>query len=144
MPDLRNCSKCGRLFGYMGKSICSFCGEAEEDEFRKVKDYLYDFPGSTVFDVSTATGVGVDKIMRFLKEERLQVSSDNPNMLLECEKCHRPVNTGRFCQTCKNDLHTSMRKEFGLDKPYKPPKDDDKLKSRTKEQMYTAIRRKPL
>ena len=35
MADLRNCSKCGRLFGYMGKPICSYCAEEEEDEFGK-------------------------------------------------------------------------------------------------------------
>jgi len=142
MADLRNCSKCGRLFGYVGKPICSYCAEEEEDEFGKVKEYLYDYPGSTVFEVSEATGVSTEKIMRFLKEERLQVSSENSNMLLECEKCNRPIATGRFCQNCKNDLHTSLRKEFGLDKKPAPPEDDYKLKSGTKEQMFTATRRK--
>lgn len=142
MADLRNCSKCGRLFGYVGKPICSYCSEEEEDEFGKVKEYLYDNPGSTVFEVSEATGVGTDKIMRFLKEERLQVSSENPNMLLECEKCSRPIGTGRFCQSCKNDLHTSMRKEFGLDKKPVSIEDDTKLKSNSRDQMFTATRRK--
>ncbi|MDF2592417.1 MAG: hypothetical protein K0S75_1883 [Clostridia bacterium] len=142
MADLRNCSKCGRLFGYMGKPICSYCAEEEEDDFKKVKEYLYDYPGSTVFEVSDATDVEVEKIMRFLKEERLQVSSENPNMLLECEKCSRPINMGRFCQNCKNDLHASMRKEFGLDKKPTPPEDDYKLKTNAKEQMFTATRRK--
>lgn len=142
MADLRNCSKCGRLFGYVGKPICSYCAGEEEDEFGKVKEYLYDNPGSTVFEVSEATGVGTDKIMRFLKEERLQVSSENPNTLLECEKCSRPISTGRFCKNCKNDLHDSMRKEFGLDKPPTPPVDNYKPKSNAKDQVYTATRRK--
>lgn len=143
MSDLRNCSRCGRLFGYSGRPICSYCIEEEEDEFKKVKEYLYDYPGSTVYDVSEATNVEVDKIMRFLREERLQVSSDNPNMLLECERCGRPVNTGRFCQSCKDGLQNAMRKEFGLDKKPAPPEDDFKLKQQhSKEQMYTATRRK--
>jgi flagellar operon protein (TIGR03826 family) len=142
MADLRNCSRCGRLFGYAGRPICSYCVEEEEDEFKKVKEYLYDNPGSTVFEVADATNVEVEKIMRFLKEERLQVSSENPNMLLECEKCSRPINMGRFCQNCKNELHTSMRKEFGLDKPAAPAEDDYKLKTQGKDQMYTATRRR--
>jgi flagellar operon protein (TIGR03826 family) len=141
MADLRNCSKCGRLFGYVSKPICSYCVDEEEDEFSKVKDYLYDYPGSNVFEVSEATGVSTEKIMRFLKEERLQVNSENPNMLLECETCSRPITTGRFCQNCKNDLHTSLRKEFGLDKKPSVP-DDDGLRTHSKEQMYTATRRK--
>ena len=95
-----------------------------------------------MFEVSEATGVSTEKIMRFLKEERLQVSAENPNMLLECEKCSRPVSTGRFCQSCKNDLHTSLRKEFGLDKKHVSPEDDNKLKVQGKDQMFTATRRK--
>ena len=142
MSDLRNCSRCGRLFGYSGRTICSYCVEEEEDEFKKVKDYLYDNPGSTVFQVSDATGVEVEKIMRFLKEERLQVSSENPNMLLECEKCSRPINTGRFCQNCKNELHDSLRKEFGLDKKPAQSQDDMNQKTIGKDKMFTATRRK--
>ena len=141
MSDLRNCSRCGRIFGYVGRPICSYCIEEEEDEFKKVKDYLYDYPGSTVFEVSDATDVEVEKIMRFLREERLQISSENTNLLLECEKCGRPVNMGRFCQNCKEDLKQSMRKEFGLDKPQTPPEDDYQNKGH-REQMYTATRRK--
>lgn len=138
MADLRNCSKCGRLFGYVGSPICSYCREEEEDEFKKVKEYLYDYPGSTVFEVSEATGVETEKIMRFLREERLQVSSENPNMLLECEGCGRPINTGRFCQKCREDLQASMRKEFGLDKK---PEPIEKIKPE-KDKMFTATRRK--
>lgn len=142
MSDLRNCSRCGRLFGYVGRPICSYCIEEEEDEFKIVKDFLYDNPGSTVYEVSDATGVEVEKIMRFLKEERLQISSDNPNMLLECERCGKAINTGRFCKDCTNDLHRSMRKEFGLDKPAAPPPDDDLKRRREREQMYTATRKR--
>jgi flagellar operon protein (TIGR03826 family) len=138
MSDLRNCVRCGRLFGYGGRPICSYCIEEEEDEFKKVKEYLYDYSGSTVFEVSEATGVEVDKIMRFLREERLEISSDNPNMLLECESCHRPINTGRFCHSCRDGLKSALRKEFGLDQ--KPQSHG--LSQTEKDKMYTATRRK--
>lgn len=139
MADLRNCSRCGRIFGYMGSPICSFCKEEEEDEFKKVKDFLYDHPGSTVMEVSQATEVDVEKIMRFLREERLQVSSDNPNLLLECERCGVPINMGRFCQGCKDNLQNSFRKEFGLDKKEEVK---EEIRNRTeKDKMYTASRR---
>lgn len=139
MADLRNCARCGRLFGYTGRPICSYCIEEEEDEFKKVKDYLYDYPGSTVFEVSDETGVEVEKIMRFLREERLQISSENPNMLLECESCHRPISTGRFCQNCKDGLKNALRKEFGLDQK---PMPNDRITQTEKDKMYTATRRK--
>ncbi|OGO77297.1 MAG: hypothetical protein A2Y23_02680 [Clostridiales bacterium GWB2_37_7] len=140
MADLRNCSRCGRVYGYVGKPICSYCVEEEEDEFKKVKDYLYDYPGSTVQEVSAATGVDGEKIMRFLREERLQISSENTNMLLECEKCGRPINMGRFCQNCKDELKASLRKEFGLDK-HNEPSAENRAKHQ-RDQMYTATRRK--
>lgn len=141
MSDLRNCAKCGRLFGYSGSPFCSFCIEEEEDKYKVVRDYLYDNPGSSVVDVSEATGVPTEMIMKFLREERLQLSSDNANMLLECETCGRPIVSGRFCQNCKDDLKKALRKEFGLDKPAAPPQDDFKTRP-DRERMYTASRRK--
>ena len=140
MAELRNCPRCGRIFGFISAPICSFCLEEEEDEFKKVKDYLWDNPGSTVVEVSEATEVEVEKIMRFLREERLQVSSDNPNMLLECERCGRPINMGRFCQGCKDNLQNSFRKEFGLDQ--KPEIKEEIRPKSEREKMYTASRRK--
>lgn len=137
MSDLRNCVRCGRLFGYIGRPICSYCVEEEEDEFKKVKEYLYDNPGSTVFEVADATGVSEEKIMRFLREERLQISSENHNLLLECESCHRPINTGRFCENCRENLKSALRKEFGLDKKPAP-----KEESKPKDKMFTATRRR--
>jgi flagellar operon protein (TIGR03826 family) len=141
MADLRNCSKCGRLFGYTGNPLCSFCLEEEEDEYVIVRDYLYDNPGSSAAEVSEATGVDTEKIMRFLREERLQISSENQNMLLECESCGKPIVTGRFCHKCKDNLKNALRKEFGLDKPAAPPEDDYKLRP-DKEKMYTATRKR--
>lgn len=141
MSDLRNCSKCGRLFGYSGRPLCSFCIEEQEDEYKIVRDYLYDNPGSNVVEVSEATGVDSEQIMRFLREERLQISSENVNMLLECETCGKPITTGRFCHSCKDNLKSAIRKEFGLDKPKVAPQDEFKQKH-DKEQMYTATRRK--
>lgn len=141
MADLRNCSKCGRLYGYSGSPLCSFCIEEQEDEYKIVRDYLYDNPGSNVVEVSEATGVSTEQIMRFLREERLQISSENVNMLLECETCGKPITTGRFCHACKDNLKSALRKEFGLDKPNTPQRDESRLKHE-KEQMYTAVRRK--
>lgn len=141
MSDLRNCSKCGRLFGYTGRPLCSFCIEEQEDEYKIVRDYLYDNPGSNVVEVSEATGVDSEQIMRFLREERLQISSENVNMLLECESCGKPITTGRFCHACKDSLKSALRKEFGLDKP-KAPQQDEFRQKHDREQMYTATRRK--
>ncbi|WP_372998419.1 TIGR03826 family flagellar region protein [Lutispora sp.] len=116
MPELRNCIRCGKVFAYTYNPVCNKCLEQEEEEFKRVKEYIYENPGSTVFEVSDATGISVEKIMKFLREERLELSSDNTNLLLECESCGRPIKSGRYCEECKNQIASEMKREFGLNK----------------------------
>lgn len=139
MAEIRNCPRCGKIFTYVGRPICSRCIEIEEDEFKKVKEYVYDNPGATISETSQETGVSVDKIMRFLREERLEIKSEDSNLVLECERCGVPIKSGRFCERCKRDMNADFRREFGLDR--KEP--ERKLPTRAeKEKMYTATRRK--
>jgi hypothetical protein len=92
-------------------------------------------------EVSQETGVSVEKIMRFLREERLEIKSENSNLLLECERCGRSIKSGRFCENCKGAINKDFKREFGLDK--KAPAPAPRLDSRSdKEKMYTATRRK--
>lgn len=136
MADLRNCPRCGKLFAYMGRSICNRCIEQEEKEFKVVKKYICDNPGATVFEIADATEVSVDKIMRFLREERLEISSENANMILECEKCGVPIKTGRYCERCKADLTNEMKREFGIGE-----RRQESIKSTGKEKMYIIKKR---
>lgn len=139
MAEIRNCPRCGRIFNYIGRPICGQCLQDEEEEFKKVKEYIYEYPGSTISEVSQGTGVTVEKIMRFLRDERLEISSENSNLVLECERCHRPIKSGRFCEACKKELQTSISREFGLDKRPSSTASDRKTGS---DRMYTATRRK--
>lgn len=139
MAEIRNCPRCGKIFTYVGRPICIRCIETEENEFKIVKEYIYDNPGATISEVSQETEVSVEKIMRFLREERLEIKSENSNLLLECERCGRAINSGRFCENCKGQINKDFRREFGLDR--KEPA--QKLQTKTeKERMYTATRRK--
>ena len=139
MAEIRNCPRCGKIFTCFGRPICNGCIETEENEFKIVKEYIYDNPGATISEVSQETEVSIDKIMRFLREERLEIRSENSNLLLECEKCGRAINSGRFCENCKGQLNKDFRREFGMDN--KAPV--QKLQTRAeKEKMYTATRRK--
>ncbi|MEA4845814.1 MAG: TIGR03826 family flagellar region protein [Clostridiaceae bacterium] len=139
MAEIRNCPRCGKIFTYIGRSICNKCIEVEENEFKVVKEYIYDNPGATISEVSQETEVSVEKIMRFLREERLEIKSENSNLMLECEKCGRPIKSGRFCENCKNQLNKDFRREFGMDKGAASQRPQTKSE---KEKMYTATRRK--
>ena len=71
--NIKNCPKCGKLFSPVGGSlICKDCIRAEEQEFEKVRDYLRENRGADINVVSEKTGVSTKKILRYLKEGRLQ------------------------------------------------------------------------
>ncbi len=136
--DLRNCAKCNRIFAYVGNDLCSRCAKNHEDDFKKVKDYLYDNPGATITEVSKETGVEKKQILRYLRESRIEIREED-NLLLDCERCGKSIRIGRFCEQCIAE----MQKEFNsVLKPQKrgtEAKDPGKHRTR----MYTAeMRRK--
>lgn len=104
MPDARNCRRCGRMYNYIGgPPICIDCKNADEEIFKKVKEYLYDKPGATLAEVSMDVEVSVEKIKMFLKEGRLEIT-EGSNIILECERCGKSIKTGRFCNECQNQV----------------------------------------
>lgn len=137
MPDIRNCPRCGKIFSYLRSPICPNCQQEEEAEFQIVKQYIYDYPGVNMAVVAQETGVSIEKIMRFLREERLELTSDSDNLILECERCHVPIKSGRFCDSCKNDLDKGFKKEFGIGQKKEPA---PLPKKATEEKMYTITR----
>lgn len=136
MAELRNCVRCGKIFAYTYNPICNKCLEEDEEEFKLVKEYLYENPGAIIPEVSDATGVSVEKIMRFLRDERLEINSENSNLVLECESCGRPIKSGRFCEECKNNITYRMKKEFGINQNR-----HDYIKTSGKEKMHVIRRR---
>lgn len=137
--DLRNCKKCNRIFQYKGIEVCSRCASSDEDNFKKVKDYLYDNPGATIIEVSKETKVSEKEILRYLRESRIEIREAD-NLLLDCERCGVPIRSGRFCDSCV----VIMKKEFTS--VLKPKEKEKKIKDRGeyKTKMYVAERRKKL
>ena len=108
--DVRNCKRCGKVYNYNGSAVCATCVKEEQDDFEKVRDYLFAHPNSTTLQVSQDTGIDVKVISRFLKEGRL-LSDDmalSEDEELKCEKCGQSIKTGRFCEQCVQ----SMKNEF--------------------------------
>lgn len=108
MPEIRNCKGCRRMFQYVsGPVLCHVCRSLDEEEFQKVRDFLKEFPGATMQEVSTNTGVSPNKISRWLKEERLEVSETSA-IALNCERCGVRIRSGRFCIECSKGLAKEM------------------------------------
>ena len=70
--SVRNCPICNRIFDDMGvHDVCVDCFAENENDLRKVKDYLYQYPNSSIVAVAEATGISIQKLKRFLENERL-------------------------------------------------------------------------
>lgn len=110
MPDVRNCRKCGRIYNYIGGApICPQCRESEEEDFKRVKNYLYENPGASITQVSTELEISIELIRRFLKDGRLEITNDDGNMILECENCGKSIKSGRYCPECERNLTAGLR-----------------------------------
>ena len=107
--DVRNCKKCGKVFAYNGHNLCPQCKKNEEEEFKIVKEYIYENPGADIQLVSQETGVEVKKILRYLREGKLEIREGNGNLILDCERCGTSIKTGRFCERCTAEVHRELK-----------------------------------
>lgn len=121
MPELRYCKECRKLFQYVsGIALCPECKKKDDKEFEQVRSFLRDYPGANMQEVSQYTGVNPNKINRWLKEERLEVSEGSP-VAINCEKCGVRIRSGRFCVECSKSLareimqaRNEMKRRLGM------------------------------
>lgn len=115
--DVRSCRSCKRLFNYIGgHQICPECKEALEKKFYEVKEFIRDNPHAGVQEVADATEVETKQLQQWVREERLQFSSDS-DVAMQCEKCGKKIFTGRFCDACKANMANSLSEAFKADAP---------------------------
>jgi flagellar operon protein (TIGR03826 family) len=124
--DIKNCKRCGKMFSYLsGVPICNECKKIDEEDFAKVKNYLYDNPGSSMQQIAEACEVSVEKITRFLKEGRLEIR-EGSNVILECEICGKSIKSGRRCSSCTKQLERELSEAGSLsEQETKKEKDED-------------------
>lgn len=114
MSELKNCKKCGRMFSSEnGQLFCSKCRTNDEEDFKIVREYIYDHPDSTVHDVHEATEVSEEKILKFLRQGRLMLKGEGVG--LECERCGKGISSGRFCDKCAHELKNGFKDAFAQD-----------------------------
>lgn len=136
--DFRNCPVCDGLFRYVSRNLCPSCIEAEEKEFETVRQYVRDHDKATILEVSEATGVGEDKIIRFLREGRLVARGLSTEGLLTCDRCGKSISGGKMCDACRAEISQEFSRKIG-DKSgadqASPPKSDE---FGPRNRMYTA------
>lgn len=135
--NIKNCKKCNRIFADDSFDLCPICRNNDAEEFKAVKDFLYDNPGADIQTVSEVTGVDTKKILKFLREGKLEITDNSPNLILDCERCGAPIKTGKFCNKCISEMEREFRGAVSSNIPA-ARKDLGKSSDR----MYIAERRK--
>ena len=93
--------------------MCPSCYMAEEEEFLKVKDYVYDNPSAKVEDIVEETGIEEKKILKWLQEGKL-IPSKGTNITYPCKNCGKPITSGEYCRNCIDLIKGDIKK--GLEK----------------------------
>jgi Zn finger protein HypA/HybF involved in hydrogenase expression len=97
-----NCKFCGKVFDSFNLSkTCKHCEENMGAYFEKIKEYLADNPGATTSDTCVDLGLSAAIVSFFIKEERLIAKSLNGKLVLKCQSCGKPIETGQLCFNCK-------------------------------------------
>lgn len=110
--NVRNCSRCGKIYAYDGFNICTQCRREDEKDFKKIKEYIDENPGAAIAEVSEETQVDTRKIMDFLRQGRLEIE-DEANLILPCERCGAAIKTGRFCEKCTMEMQKEFKQSIG-------------------------------
>jgi len=100
-------------------------------DFFKVRDYLYEHDGAGIEEVAEGTGVSRKAILYLLKEERLTVTDGHGGSggFLTCESCKRPINTGRMCASCKNEVLKALQPNAPINKPKPQPAEEPEVEN---------------
>ena len=111
--DVRNCPRCGKMFNSVaGKSICDNCEKQEEEDFKKVKEFVDENGEATLDMIVKGTEVSLKRISKFIREGRLEISRGLSDAF-RCESCGAPIKTGKYCEKCftsvKTDLADALR-----------------------------------
>jgi flagellar operon protein (TIGR03826 family) len=117
LGKLANCTRCDMLFLMATRDICQKCYIEVEQEYEKCARFLRkrENRGSTIHQVSEATGVTVKQITRFIKEGRISIV-DNPHMGYPCESCGILIRSGNLCDACAGGLKREIVQQLDVDK----------------------------
>lgn len=137
--NLKNCPRCGKLFAKTTASdLCSVCADGEEEDFQKIKKFLWENPKATIEVVHEKTGVSRERIIKFIREDRLIAEGLDLDFLIECERCGEFISHGRFCEKCQQELIAG----FSSGKTKVKKKEDKNDTENTRMYLFDRINRK--
>lgn len=114
--ETKVCIRCKKIFTYLGYGhyYCSICKVQDNEDFSKVKEYIYENGVASAIEVSDHTGVSLKIIEQYLKEGRLEIPENSP-IFIRCEMCSVDIRSGRLCRECASRLNHATRKKMDFD-----------------------------
>lgn len=94
----------------MGIYRCNACEKEYYDDYQKVRNYLDKHGAAPAVVISRATKVPLQTIDHFFQEEWLEIP-ERDVVRMTCQKCNRPIRTGRLCDACKQASEDLPRKK---------------------------------
>lgn len=111
MP-LGNCTRCGKLFNRLSRPICSDCIGEEQEQVELVMDYLRDSPNATIEEISQATAVDAQIVLRLIRDERLKATPTYVRVR-NCRACGAPIAAGQYCGPCLRKFDRALSSAVG-------------------------------
>ncbi len=120
---LQPCSRCGKIFAYVTKSVCPSCIQQEEESFEKVKEFIREYPLASVDEISKETDVNPKLILKFVREGRL-IPTKGLATALRCRECGAAITSGTYCVDCtvklQQKINSAYQKEPSADSSEEP------------------------
>lgn len=114
--SMRNCPKCGNVFTYISNPICRDCQEIEDGIFETVRSYIKEHNDKTLEEVSNATDVSVKKILKYIKEGKIELA-EGTGITVPCDGCGKPITKGRYCGACADKIKNKFTSNFQKPSP---------------------------
>jgi len=110
--SLGNCPRCGHVFLQVpgGTPLCPACVRLEEESYKKVFKFFSEKPSATAQEISAETGVEIKEILKFVRENRLQLVK--VDISFKCEKCGSPTRNGKLCDNCRKKLNDDIKNDL--------------------------------
>lgn len=106
--NVANCPRCGKIFVKGFAEVCPNCVKDLELQYEKCLKYLRENRGTTIADLSEATGVAIKQITKFIREGRISIIHA-PNMSYPCEVCGFLIRENTICESCRMKLVKDVR-----------------------------------